>query len=276
MEAMKKIIRVFPRVTSQTPKDENVRTGMPGFFEEADEVHISVAFTYDLPFAEELERQWRHVAPVKVGGPAIGMRGEEFTPGMYLTIGSVITSRGCNNKCWFCSVWKRDGEIRELEIKDGFNVMDDNLLACSDEHIKAVFAMLSRQKVKPRFTGGLEAKILKQWHVEELVKLKPAAMYFAYDTPDDYDPLVRAGRMLQDVGFKPTNNQMYCYALIGYPKDTMSDAENRMNQILKAGFLPFAMLWKDKNGSENRQWKIFQREWANPIITSFKMKKKSV
>lgn len=49
----------------------------------------------------------------------------------------------------------------ELPITDGYNVLDDNLLACSEKHIHDVFDMLKRQKEKPIFTGGIEAKILK-------------------------------------------------------------------------------------------------------------------
>lgn len=47
-----RLIRVFPRTTKATPDDELVRFGPPGLFDEADEVHISVAFTYDKPYAE--------------------------------------------------------------------------------------------------------------------------------------------------------------------------------------------------------------------------------
>jgi hypothetical protein len=71
-----KIIKVFPRKTKATPNDEGVRINMlPGLFDEADEIHISVTFTWDLPRAEWLAKQWRSVAPVKIGGPATGERG---------------------------------------------------------------------------------------------------------------------------------------------------------------------------------------------------------
>ena len=126
---MKRIIRVFPRRTNATPTDELVRVRTtPSLFDEADEVHISVAFTWDIKYAEWLANQWKIVAPVKMGGPAFNERGGDFTPGMYMKKGYVITSRGCNNKCWFCSVPKREGGLRELPITDGWIVTDDNLL----------------------------------------------------------------------------------------------------------------------------------------------------
>ena len=46
---MDKIIRVFPRKTKATPKDDLVRINeYPGFFDEADEVHISVELILEL------------------------------------------------------------------------------------------------------------------------------------------------------------------------------------------------------------------------------------
>ena len=265
-----KIIRVFPRKTKATPIDENVRINTtPGFFDEADEVHVSVVFTWDLPRAEWLAKQWLPVAPVKIGGPATGERGGDFVPGMYLKHGYVITSRGCPNACWFCSAWKREGrEIRELPITEGQNILDDNLLACSDDHIKSVFTMLSDNKKVIEFTGGLEAARLKKWHCEELFKLKPKQIFFAYDTPDDLEPLYEAGKMLHAAGFKshPSSHCLRCYVLCGYPKDTFKLADRRLHEAMLAGFAPMAMLWRDDTGKCQYDWSKFQRLWARPAI----------
>ena len=177
----KRVIRVFPRRTRATPIDDMVVIGRePGFFDAADEVHVSVTFTWDLPLAEHLGKAWASVAPVSIGGPATGERSEDFTPGMYSRSGYTITSRGCPNRCWFCSVWRREGEgVRELPIHDGWNVLDDNLLACSDAHITSVLAMLSRQPRAAEFTGGLEAKRLRPWHAKALRDLRPKQVFFA-------------------------------------------------------------------------------------------------
>lgn len=54
---------------------------------------------------------------------------------------------GCPRRCWFCKVWKQHPEATPLpEIADGWNVLDDNLLACPRPHVEAVFDMLRRQK----------------------------------------------------------------------------------------------------------------------------------
>jgi hypothetical protein len=266
------MIRVFPRRTNATPTDEDCRFGPPGLFDETDEVHVSVTFTWDLPVAERLVKEWAHVAPTMIGGPGTGMAGGDFVPGRYLRPGMVVTSRGCPNRCWFCSVWRREGPgVRELAITDGWNLLDDNLLACSESHIRAVFAMLKRQLEQARFTGGLEAARLQSWHVDLLADLKPDRLYFAYDTPDDLEPLVEAERMLREA-FTRASHAICAYVLCGYAGDTMEAAERRMLEVHAFGYWPFAMLWRDERGQSDQQWSRFARTWARPAATSAQIK----
>lgn len=253
--------------------DENVIINqMPTLFDEADQVNISVTFTWDLPRAEKLYYMWKSVAPAFIGGPALNEIGGEFEPGLYLKNGYTITSRGCPNKCWFCSVWKRDPELKELGIKSGYNITDDNLLACSDEHIKAVFEMLRNQNKPAIFSGGIEAKRLKQWHVDLLASIRLEELFCAYDTPDDYEPLIVAGKMLREANITLKNRKARAYVLIGYPSDTFDKALTRIKQTIDAGFFPFAMLWRNDKGEFKREWRQFQRQWANPIITAVNCK----
>jgi len=271
-----KILRVFPHRTKATPTDEMAFIGSPDLFSdklEIDRVHISVTFSWDIPEAERLYNEWKQIAPTEIGGPAMGLPGGDFVPGMYLRKGYVITSRGCPNKCWFCSVWKREGDtLRELPVTDGYIVQDDNLLSCSENHIREVFTMLARQKNKPVFSGGLEARKLRKWHVEELLKLNPKLLYFAYDTPDDKDPLFEAGKLLLENGFTRKRQSLRCYVLIGYPKDTIEAAEKRLNEAMQAGFMPFAMPYRDNTGRRDPDWKSFAWRWMRPAIISAKYK----
>jgi len=270
-----KIIRVFPRKTKATPDDYLSRVACPPMIgDEADQVHISVSFTYDIPIAERLAILWQQVAPVSMGGPALDDTGKEFIPGMYVKHGYVMTSRGCPNQCWFCSVWRREGRtIRELPITEGYNLLDSNILACSDEHIKAVFSMLAAGKKKfhkpIEFTGGLEAARLKEWHAVELRKLRPKQLFFAYDTPDDLEPLHMAGKILKDAGCA-IGHILRCYVLCGWKGDSIPSAEKRMRETIQAGFMPMAMLYRDKKGVRDQEWKKWARTWIRPEIISSK------
>jgi hypothetical protein len=263
------VARVFPRRTEATPtdvlafvgepKDNLIPTGIK-------EIHISVAFTYDIPKAMALKPMWEGIAPVKIGGPAFGKPGGEFEPGKYMGEGFTITSRGCHNHCWFCSVWKREPKLVELPIKDGWIVNDDNLLACSKEHILAVFTMLKRQPKRAQFKGGIEAKLLEDWHVELFRGIRVESIFLAYDTPDDKEPLIRAAKMLTPYF---NRNKLYCYVLIGYDNDSFDKARERLQFVKSLGICPFAMLYRNNDGltkadTEDLRWNKFQKSWCRP------------
>lgn len=267
-----RLIRVFPRKTKATPTDELAYFGPPDFFAEADEVHVSVAFSYDKAVAERLAEQWKYVAPVKVGGVAYGDRSLEFIPGRYVKPGYTITSRGCPRRCWFCDVWRKWPEVNEMTIYPGWNVLDDNLLAAPRPHVEAVFEMLRRQGRQIEFTGGLEALSLQDYQVDLLAGLTPRPnMFFAYDPGDEFETLVDAARRLIAAGFTPQSHRMRCYVLIGFPKDTFPEATKRLMDILGLGFTPMAMLWRPSNPRQEKwnpapEWRAFQRRWARPAI----------
>ena len=272
-----RLARVFPRKTKASPDDALAFFGPPPFFVECDEVHIDVTFTADKLIAEKLAEDWQNIAPVKIGGVAYENTVEdyppEFTPGLYIKHGYTFTSRGCPRRCWFCGVWKRRPKATPLEtVHPGWNVLDDNFLACPEPHVRAVFEMLRRQKRRVEFTGGLEALALQDYQVELLASLTPRPnCFFAYDPGDPFETLASAARRMLEAGFTRQSHRLRCYVLIGYPKDTFELAEKRLNSMVEIGFTPHAMLWQPETPSAERWrpaeiWKAFQRRWARPAM----------
>lgn len=276
-----KLVRVFPRKTKASPDDELAFFGPPDLLAIAaqpDEVHVSVTFSADIPTAERLADQWRHVAPVQIGGTAFGDPGADyFEPGKYIKPGYVLTSRGCPRRCWFCDVWKRRPVATPIPINDGWNILDDNLLACPEPHVRAVFAMLASQNRRVEFTGGLEALALQDYHVDLLASLKPRPnMFFAYDPGDAFDTMVSAARRLLAAGFTARSHRLRSYVLIGYPFDTLDKADKRLRDVLGLGFTPHAMLWQPSEPAAQKwkpgpEWRRFQRLWARPAIIHGRM-----
>lgn len=266
---MNGIIRVFPRQTNCTPIDDMVFFGEPGLFiPDHKEVHISCAFTWDKPQAKSLAEAWQKVSPtIKLGGPAHDDPGETFEPGMYVRQGITFTSRGCPNNCKFCFVPKREGKLREIEIKAGNVINDNNILACSKKHREKVYTMLKTQK-RIEFKGGLEASRLTDWDIEEFRKLRIKQLWFACDHPNAIKIIQKVAPKLYKAGYK--RDHLHCYVLIG---DDMTENENRLKAVFEAGMLPYAQLFQPEQQIEySKEWKRFARTWSRPAAYKALMK----
>lgn len=269
---MNEVIRVFPRRTKWTPTDDLVFVGEPPLWLDGSmlqsldtPVFISVTFIWDIEEGNYLLRSWRRFFnTVLLGGPAFNNSGGEFTPGMFVKQGVVVTSRGCPKSCNFCLVPKREGKIRELEIMDGWNVFDNNLLACSREHVEAVFEMLRRQPQPAHFTGGLDKTLLESWHVDLLKSIRLKRAYFACDSYSAFPALERAADFLSDF----SREKKYCYALMNYYPETPEQAEARLIRIFNLGFMPFAMYYRGPlaghRPAADPTWRKLIRKWTNP------------
>jgi len=262
-----RLIRVFPRRTKATPTDEMAFVGEPPLFRpEADEVHVSVTFTWDLERAEVLARSWgRYYPNVRIGGPALGDPGEDFVPGMYVRPGYTFTSRGCPNRCPFCLVPEREGLIRELRpLAIGNDVLDNNLLACSDEHIGHVLAMLSARPRAARFSGGLQAERCTPAMVDRLRSVRISELFLAYDALNSWGVVSCAINRFRAAGLR--QRQVRCYVLAGFGDDTPAAAGGRCEQVLDAGGVPFMMLYQPAEEfiRYSREWTRLGRKWMRP------------
>lgn len=266
-----KIARVFPTKTSMSPTDRDAYFGEPELFmPEYDEIHISVAFTWDIERAKWLAKQWEFVAPVKIGGPAMNGEGDEFVPGQYLRHGITITSRGCPNNCPWCFIKK---PLQELSIYPGNNIIDNNLLACSARHLDKVFRMLGDQR-EIKITGGLEAARITDKITEQLRSLRIRRIYTAYDHPSRFLETAKAIGILRR---HFSRDSVSCYVLIGFGNDSIDEAEGRLRLILETGAMPYAMLYRNKQGEfpqPEKKWRKFQKCWVRPAYIRYILKNK--
>jgi len=270
------MIRVFPSRNKWTPDDALAFVGDPPLFRPPDQpVKISCTFTWDIPESERLYRAWSdYYSDVELGGPAFGDPGGEFTPGMFLKEGVTITSRGCPKSCDWCLVPCREYGIRELEVKPGNIIQDNNILACSDKHLIKVFNMLRDQDKPIYFNGGLDPEFLTVVHIELLKSIKIGELWFACDYPGAIETLKKIKPLLEP--WKPRKKR--CYVLIGYDGDTIKKASMRLEQVYNLGFWPFAPLYQpDKGYTKNpiiysKEWKSLSRTWSRPAVFKEHMK----
>lgn len=259
------MIRVFARKNKWTPTDDLAFYDEPPMFKLPDlPIRVSVTFTWDIERGKRLAQAWAAYSHrVSLGGPAFGDPCDmEFVPGRFIKKGVTFTSRGCPKNCSFCLVHKREGGIRELPIKPGHIIQDNNFLACSQGHILKVFDMLFDQH-DIQFKGGLDIDYLETWHVDLIKRLKLSEIWVACDTKAGLKRLDKAADILADFSIEKKR----CYVLVGLNGESASDAEKRCEEVYSKGFLPFIQYYQPPKGVRRvvpKEWRYVIWKWSRP------------
>lgn len=265
---MKKLLRVFPRRTSFTPRDPYAVIGDPpmpfALPPGISEVHISVSFTWDIEEGKRLLIAWRQyfTGKVSLGGPVFKSSCGDFVPGRYIKHGITFTSRGCNGYCPWCLVPEREGKLSPISnFEAGHIVQDNNLLQCPPSHIARVCEMLKGQH-NIQFSGGLDSRLLTDTVADQLRDLRIGQIFLACDTKGGLEPLRKAIGKLKGL----SRDKLRCYVLIGFNGETISAATERLEQVWEAGAMPFAQLYQpsDKYIKYPKEWRHLARAWSRP------------
>jgi organic radical activating enzyme len=234
-------------------------------------VHISTIFSWDKEEAFKLQKDYLQYYPkVIVGGPAFANNSynPKFIPGKYVKKGITITTRGCNFNCPWCLVPKYEGRFKEINIEVGNIIQDNNILLASKEHLRKVFQMLKTQK-QIRFLGGLDKRLIKDWHIEELRSLKIKELWLSFDSWSNRISFMRVMEKLKKAGF--SRNQIRCYVLIGF-NEPIQASEERLRFVYDCGALPYVQVYQPINekkrlaGEKSREDNLFVRRWSRPAI----------
>jgi len=259
-----RILRVFPRKTAMTPDDPLAFVGDPPLWRPAaDEVHVSVVFTWDQAEGQRLAEAWRNYYPVvKLDGPAFDACPNGFTPGQYIKAGVTFTTHGCNNNCPWCLVPEREGRLSEIHnFAPGYIIQDNNILQASRAHLERVGAMLATQRRAAVFSGGLESRRLDDWRVDWLRGLRIREVFLAADTVGALKPLEAAIKRLALPRYK-----CRVYVMIAFNGETVDAATERLEAVWALGGLPFAQLYQpaDRWIDYNAEWRALARTWSRP------------
>lgn len=208
---------------------------------------LSVVFTWDLPEVraiclQETQRE------VLVGGPAVKLM-PDYLAG-YATIGedwpgalrahnaeATRTTMGCRRGCSFCAVTRIEGAFRELDDWQPARVIaDSNLLFASRKHIERVVnahcGMLNLD------LQGLDARLLKPWHIELLQWLNLKVLRLAWDKQDDETAAMAAADALHEAGIPKRAITLYCLINAG---ETPDEALYRMETCKARGYKAYPM-----------------------------------
>ncbi len=179
-------------------------------------------------------------------------------------------TRGCPNKCAWCVVPEKEGEIRyNADITEFWNgqskavLMDNNVLA--HNHGLAQIEKIISLGIKIDFNQGLDARLIAEnpQIAELLSKVKWAMpLRMACDTDSQVDYVVKATELLRK--YRTTPSRYFVYVLV---TDVIS-AHQRIITLKNMNLDPFAQPYIDlKNGKmPTKEQKRFAR-WVNHKAT---------
>lgn len=175
-------------------------------------------------------------------------------------------TRGCPNRCNFCIVHKKEGDIRpymdidEIAINGRTNVylMDNNILA-SDYGLGQIEKIIDRG-YRVDFNQGLDARLI----TDDIAKILAQVRYINYirlacDSYAQVPYLIRAQEMLEKYGYK---KDIFVYFLI---RD-WEDVNKRLDALRKyKWFKPHGQPYRNFNDKHQviPQWQKDMAHWMN-------------
>jgi len=135
--------------------------------------------------------------------------------------------------------------------------------------VERVFEMLRYQGRVVTLSGGLEARLINDWFVNELRTVPVNQIFLSCDTDQAIKPLSKAVKM---IGLP--RNKVRCYVLLAYEGETMEQGLRRLEHVYEAGALPFAQLYQppDQWIDYSKEWRDLARTWSRPAATKAMMK----
>lgn len=192
------------------------------------------------------------------------------------TFSFLFTSRGCPNRCAYCSVWRIEPEQcivpnwRDHIIADKPNVMisDNNLSAQPEAHIKAVIDYLVQKKKKVVFDNGFDCKHITVEMAQELARLKFTrnGMRLAFDRIEEDGVFQKAIETLLTAGVP--KSQLMAYVLFNF-NDTPKEAFYRMAECRRLGIRPYPQQYEPL-GELDRKNRFIGKHWTRELLKAFR------
>jgi len=182
--------------------------------------------------------------------------------------GSIIfSSRGCDNHCAYCSVWRVEGSlnsckrtIRHLVYPEHTRIIiwDNNIL--QSPYWRDVFEELiwysKARKMKIDFNQGLDARLVTEEAAEKLSRMNLLCVRIAYDSEDIKENIKEAISRISAYGVR--RRSIFVYTLYNFNEDPES-LFRRIKDVLNWGAVVYPMRYEPLNALN--RWKFISSKW---------------
>lgn len=188
-----------------------------------------------------------------------------------------FAQRGCDRKCEFCDVWKKEGRIQRgyipIELLVPANrsklLLLDNDIALSPDHDK-IINECRESKVKLCITQGYDVRCITKEKAQFLAEDKPwdldfkeRRLYIAWDYLG-IEGWVKTGiEHLLNAGFKA--KEIFCYMICGFNTTHQEDIY-RFYKLLEYGANPYIMPY---NNRKDDKWLNHFSRYVNRGLCRF-------
>lgn len=179
-----------------------------------------------------------------------------------------MTSRGCPRGCAFCHVVAKEGRcsVKVGDVSDFWNgqkeikVLDPNITACKDK--RDLMAQYIETGAILDFTQGLDIRLLNDYDVQDINRMKIKLLHFAWDNPKD-DLKQKFETYAKNAKHKSHGRYGTVYVLTNF-NSTMEENLYRIYTLRDLKYDPYVMVYDKPNAP--KEIRDLQRWCNNKII----------